>query len=142
MTFYDLFDRIDAHHVIPATADRRSGAWAIPRPADLRVLLVFSVIWLLVSSFAGNSDFLMALATSLAICANLVHLSRSKDLVCWTHYIAWIMRIGAAISIWWLFAAIPSIAISWIAVLLFAALYFVCERSVWRHACTAQKPAA
>ena len=134
MTFYDLFDRIDAHHAIPATADRRSGVWALPRPADLRVFLLFSVIWLLVSSIAGNSPLIMALGTSLAICANLIHLSRSKDLARWTHYIAWIMRVGAAISLWWLFVAIPSVGISWVAVVLFAAMYFVCERSVWRHA--------
>ena len=134
MTFYDLFDRIDAHHAIPATAGRRSGMWAVPRPADLRVLLVFSVTWLLVSSIAGNSAFIMALGTSLAICANLVYLAHSKDLSRWTHYIAWIMRITAAISTWWLFVAIPSLGVGWIALMLFAALYFVCERSVWRHA--------
>lgn len=144
MTFSDLFHRYD--HFPPAHAhaasDRRSGLWATPRPADLRVFLFIAVTWLFLSVFAGRSAFIMALATALTLCANLVYLARWGDLSPWTHYIAWALRIGAVVTAWWLFVATPTVAGSLLAVLLFAGLYTLCERSIWRRLRTRQEQSA
>lgn len=141
MTFSDLLHRYD--HFPPAHASaatgRRSGLWATPRPADLRVFLFVAVTWLFLSVFAGRSAFVMALATALILCANLLYLARRGDLSRWTHYVAWALRLGAVITAWWLFIATPTMAGSFLAVLLFAAVYTVCERSVWRRLRLAQK---
>lgn len=135
MTISDLFHRYDHFppvHVSAATG-RRSGLWATPRPADLRVFLFVAVTWLFLSVFAGGSAFVMALATALILCANLIYLARRGDLSRWTHYVAWALRAGAFVTAWWLFVATPTLAGSFLAVLLFAGLYSLCERSVWRR---------
>lgn len=139
MTFSDLFLKYEHYrydHLPPAHAHaasaRRSGLWATPHLADLRVFLFLAVTWLFLSVFAGRSAFVMALATALTLCVNLIFIAR-HDLSHWTHYIAWTLRIGAVITAWWLFVATPTIAGSLLAVLLFAGLYTACERSVWRR---------
>ncbi len=146
MTIYDMFLRMDAHRMVPARVPARRGRranwWTASGPADLRVLLFFAVTWLFLSAFAGNSTFLMAAATGLTICANLVYVARSCQLAGWTRYMAWVMRAGAAISAWWLFVTTPSDAGPYIAVVLYAAIYFVCERTVWRRARLIRRPAA
>lgn len=135
MTFSDLFHRYDHFHPAHASAPvgRRSGLWATPRPADLRVFLFFAVTWLFLSVFAGRSAFVMALATAFTLCANLVYIAHRGDLSRWTHYIAWTLRVGAVITAWWLFVATPTLAGGFLAVLLFAGLYTLCERSIWRR---------
>lgn len=144
MTFYDLIDRIDSQYAIPATTDRgwQSGIWAAPGLTRLRTLLVFSVIWLFLSSLAGTTAFIQALATCLAICSSLVYLARSGDLLRWIHIIAWGMRAGAVITACWLAASIPSTSERLLAVALFAAVYPVCERSVWRRVRNSEPRAA
>ena len=128
--------RIASQHAIPATADRgwQSGIWATPGLTRLRALLVFSVVWLFLSSLAGTSAFIQALATSLAICSSLIYLARSGDLLRWTHSITWVMRAGAVISACWLGASIPYTRERFLAIAIFAAVYSVCEHSVWRRA--------
>lgn len=144
MTFSDLFHRYD--HLRPAHAStgrhHRSSLWAAPRPADLRVFLFLAVTWLFLSVFVGRSAFVMALATALTLCANLIYIARRGDLTRWTHYIAWALRIGAAVTAWWLFVATPTMAGSFLAVILFAMLYTLCERSVWRRFRLRQTPSA
>ena len=135
MSLSDLYHRIDPYHPahVSIPGGRRSGLWATPRPADLRIVLFFAVTWLFLSVFAGSSAFVMAIATALTLCANLVYLAHSNNLARWTHYIAWALRAAAVITGWWLFVATPTMAGSFLAVLLFAGLYFVCERGVWRR---------
>jgi hypothetical protein len=113
---------------------QRSSYWAWPGPADLYVTFLFAIAAFLVAHFFGKSEFAMASMTAVTICICLAYTAlRGNNLDKWTPYIAWVMRIAAAGTGWWLFTATPTQAGRFTAVALYAVLYVLCERAVWRR---------
>ncbi len=108
--------------------------WAWPGPAELYVILIFAAAWVVISLFGGKSGFVMATATALTICALMAYLALRQYPGRMTPYIAWVVRIGAAVTAWWLFIDAPTQIIRFTAVAIYAALYLLCEWAVWRRA--------
>lgn len=51
-----------------------------------------------------------------------------------TPYVVWVVRIGAAVTAWWLFIDAPAQVSRFAAVAVYAALYLLCEWAVRHHA--------
>ena len=110
----------------------RSSYWAWPGPAGLYLIAIFAALWLVIAMVGAKSQFVMASATALAICAGLACYAAWGNLDKWNRWNAWVVRIGAAATGVWLFLAPPALWDRCIAAAVFATVYVLCERAVWR----------
>ena len=124
------------------TRGQRVNDWAWPGPADLYVLLLFAAAWAPILLLGRKSNFVMALATTSTVCAGLAYGAVRKEAGIWNRFVAWVVRIGAIAAGCWLFAATPSQYGRFIAVGVYAVLYVLCERAVWRRVHADTGPAA
>ncbi|MFZ0661789.1 MAG: hypothetical protein WAM66_03790 [Acidobacteriaceae bacterium] len=112
----------------------RTSYWAWPGPADIYVMVPVAVAAFLAAHFFGKSEFAMSVTAALMICTWLAYAALGgKDLDKWTPFLAWVIRAAAAVTGWWLFTAAPTLAGRFAAVILYAALYVLCEWAVWRR---------
>ncbi|MGC2162627.1 MAG: hypothetical protein WA634_12005 [Silvibacterium sp.] len=96
--------------------------------------LIVLAAWIPILIFARNSAIVMASAGALTICFCLAWTAFRGDYIeKWTPSMAWRVRIGAAILGVWLFISTPTLAGRFAAVAIYAALYVLCERAIWRR---------
>ncbi len=113
--------------------NRRVSFWSWPGPAGLYVGLVTLAVWTPILVFGRNSDLVLAFGVAATICASLAYQAVRKPPYEWSLYLAWVMRISAIVTACWLFAVTPAMIGRFIAVAVFAVLYVLCERAVWRR---------
>ena len=75
----------------------------------------------------------MASATALMICGEVGYLAIRKGRSGWTFYIAWVLRVGTAVTGCWLFIVAPSRTVGFAAIAIYAVVYGLCERAAWRR---------
>jgi hypothetical protein len=96
--------------------------------------LIALLAWLPVLLFAKKSALILPVASALTLCFGLAWTAfRGQYLEKWPRSMAWRLRIGAAVIGGWLFLVTPTLAGRIAAVTLYAILYIVCERAVWRR---------
>jgi hypothetical protein len=119
---------------LPPNRNRpRPAYWAWPGPANLYVGLIAIALWIPVLVYGRNSGFVLASATAVTICASLALGAIRRGYGQWSQNIAWVIRIGAAITGFWLYTATPNQPWRLILVPMYVLLYIVCEMAVWRR---------
>jgi hypothetical protein len=114
--------------------ERRSSFWGWPGPAQLYLILICAAIWAPISFFGGRSDFSMAMATAVAVCVGVAYQVLQGESGKWTPYVAWVVRLGAAITGYWLFIAAPTRTSRFLAVIIYAVVYVICDWTAWHRA--------
>jgi hypothetical protein len=122
---------MDTNATIRSGQHRSFWSWHGP---DELILLIFLAAGFLIPYFLGKSQVAMASFVAFTICFNLAWQALHGDyLDKWTHSLAWRIRVAAAIVGGWMFLSAPTLVDRFTAVAVYAALYVLCEWTVWRR---------